>query len=115
MSDWATSDFTFTEGEVDAEVRRRSLPRRDAVYEHLRHLSALANRLTGARRGDVLLELADLHYDKLDDITAARDTMRRAMSKLTPKAAEMVGDDGMIKVDCAFCSTSFPIDPREVE
>jgi len=28
--------------------------------------------------------------------------------------AEMVGDDGMIKVDCAFCSTSFPIDPREV-
>ena len=29
--------------------------------------------------------------------------------------AEMVGDDGLIKVDCAFCSTSFPIDPREVE
>jgi len=28
--------------------------------------------------------------------------------------AEMVGDDGMIKVDCAFCSTSFPIDPSEV-
>jgi molecular chaperone Hsp33 len=28
--------------------------------------------------------------------------------------AEMVGEDGMIKVDCAFCSTSFPIDPSEV-
>ena len=29
--------------------------------------------------------------------------------------AEMVGDDGMIKVDCAFCSTSFPIHPSEVD
>ena len=28
--------------------------------------------------------------------------------------AEMVGDDGLIKVDCAFCSTSFSIEPKEV-
>ena len=28
--------------------------------------------------------------------------------------AEMVGDDGLIRVDCAFCSTSFPIDPADV-
>ena len=28
--------------------------------------------------------------------------------------AEMVGDDGLIKVDCAFCSTSFTIEPGEV-
>ena len=27
---------------------------------------------------------------------------------------EMVGDDGVIRVDCAFCSTSFPIAPDEV-
>jgi len=27
---------------------------------------------------------------------------------------EMVGDDGFIRVDCAFCSTSFPIAPDEV-
>lgn len=27
---------------------------------------------------------------------------------------EMVGDDGVIRVDCAFCSTSFPITPDEV-
>jgi molecular chaperone Hsp33 len=27
---------------------------------------------------------------------------------------EMVGDDGLIRVDCAFCSTSFPIAPGEV-
>jgi molecular chaperone Hsp33 len=26
----------------------------------------------------------------------------------------MVGDDGMIRVDCAFCSSSFAIAPTEV-
>jgi len=28
--------------------------------------------------------------------------------------AAMVGDDGLIRVDCAFCSMSFPIEPGEV-
>jgi molecular chaperone Hsp33 len=28
--------------------------------------------------------------------------------------AEMVGDDGMITVDCAFCSSSFAIEPKEL-
>jgi molecular chaperone Hsp33 len=27
---------------------------------------------------------------------------------------DMVGDDGLIRVDCAFCSTSFAIEPSEV-
>jgi len=27
----------------------------------------------------------------------------------------MVGEDGMIRVDCAFCSSSFPIPPDELE
>ena len=26
----------------------------------------------------------------------------------------MVGDDGLIRVDCAFCSSSFPIAPDDV-
>lgn len=29
--------------------------------------------------------------------------------------AEMVGDDGFIRVDCAFCATNFPISPESVE
>jgi len=42
--------------------------------------------------------------------------VRSVIRRFPPEErAEMVGDDGMIKVDCAFCSTSFPIDPREVE
>jgi molecular chaperone Hsp33 len=28
--------------------------------------------------------------------------------------AEMVGDDGLIRVDCAFCATDFPIDPEKL-
>jgi molecular chaperone Hsp33 len=28
--------------------------------------------------------------------------------------AAMVGDDGLIRVDCAFCSASFPIEPGEL-
>ena len=28
--------------------------------------------------------------------------------------AEMVGDDGLIRVDCAFCSSSFSIEPKEL-
>ena len=44
------------------------------------------------------------------------DYVRSVIRRFPPEErAEMVGDDGMIKVDCAFCSTSFPIDPREVE
>ncbi len=43
-----------------------------------RHLAALAELSTGARRGDVLLELADVYYDKLDDTLRGRQTMRAA-------------------------------------
>ena len=28
--------------------------------------------------------------------------------------AAMVGDDGLIRVDCAFCSSSFAIEPKEL-
>jgi molecular chaperone Hsp33 len=28
--------------------------------------------------------------------------------------AEMVGDDGLIRVDCAFCSSTFAIEPKEL-
>ena len=26
----------------------------------------------------------------------------------------MVGEDGLIRVDCAFCSSSFPIEPKRI-
>ncbi len=43
-----------------------------------RHLTSLADLATGARRGAALLELADVYYDRLDDLTRARQSMRAA-------------------------------------
>ncbi|MBA3457715.1 MAG: hypothetical protein H0T42_31825, partial [Deltaproteobacteria bacterium] len=43
-----------------------------------RHLTALAERTTGPRRGNALLELAEIYYDRIDDPMRGRDAMRRA-------------------------------------
>ncbi|HTR49236.1 MAG TPA: tetratricopeptide repeat protein, partial [Kofleriaceae bacterium] len=43
-----------------------------------RHLATLAAVRTGSARGDLLLELADIHYDKLEDAPRARQIMREA-------------------------------------
>jgi molecular chaperone Hsp33 len=38
------------------------------------------------------------------------DYIASVIARFPPEErAEMVGDDGMIRVDCAFCATSFPI------
>ena len=43
-----------------------------------RHLEALAEVETGPRKGDSLLALADIHYDRLDDTNRARTIMKQA-------------------------------------
>jgi len=43
-----------------------------------RHLAELTRLLTGGRRGDALLELADVYYDHLDDVERGRAAMRDA-------------------------------------
>jgi len=43
-----------------------------------RHLTSLAEVETGTRRGDSLLALADLYYDKLEDAVRARQIMKQA-------------------------------------
>ena len=41
--------------------------------------------------------------------------VRSVIARFPPQEREaMVGDDGVIRVDCAFCSTSFPIAPDEI-
>lgn len=43
------------------------------------------------------------------------DYVRSVIARFpTSERAEMVGDDGMIRVDCAFCSSSFAIPPGEI-
>lgn len=49
-----------------------------------RHLEALAGVETGTRRGDSLLALADLYYDRLEDATKARAFMRGAAEAFGP-------------------------------
>ncbi len=44
------------------------------------------------------------------------DYVRSVIVRFPPEErAEMVGDDGLIRVDCAFCSTSFPIPLVDVD
>ena len=43
------------------------------------------------------------------------DYVRSVIAKFPEEEREaMVGDDGFIRVDCAFCSSSFPIEPKEL-
>ncbi len=65
----------------DVGVLRELVEIAQLLHDHAaaaRHLTALALRLIGARRGDALLELADTYYDKLDDAVRGREAMRRA-------------------------------------
>ena len=65
----------------DAEVLRELVELATQVGDHAaaaKHCKALAALRRGARRGDALLELADLYYDKLDEPTRGRDAMRDA-------------------------------------
>src|SRR6478672_8706172 len=41
--------------------------------------------------------------------------VRSVIARFPPDERDaMVGDDGLIRVDCAFCSSSFPIEPAEL-
>jgi len=43
------------------------------------------------------------------------DYVRSVIARFPADEREaMVGEDGVIRVDCAFCSSSFPIEPREL-
>jgi molecular chaperone Hsp33 len=43
------------------------------------------------------------------------DYVRSVIARFPADEREaMVGDDGLIRVDCAFCSSSFPIEPNEI-
>ena len=42
-----------------------------------------------------------------------RDYVRSVIARFPEdERAAMVGDDGMIRVDCAFCSSSFAFQPQ---
>src|SRR5262249_46278469 len=65
----------------DLEVLRELVEISAEAGDHeacARHLEKLASKLTRARKGDSLLQLADIYYAKLDHPARARATMRAA-------------------------------------
>ena len=89
------------------------------------HVAILAGSVKPEELTDVGLPLDDLLWRLFHEEAEVRtlnplplrkgcrcdpDYVRSVIARFPPDEREaMVGDDGLIRVDCAFCSTSFPI------
>lgn len=65
----------------DAGVLQELVELATQVGDHeaaARHLTTLANLVTGPRRGNALLELSEIYYDRIEDPTRGRLAMRAA-------------------------------------
>jgi len=94
------------------------------------HVAILGGSVKAAELTDPALPLEDVLWrlfheeDELRTLPAVAlsrgcrcdpDYVRSVIAKFPDgERAEMVGDDGMIRVDCAFCSSSFAIPPGEL-
>ncbi len=78
----------------------------EAVARHLEELAArldpAARPVYGHRKAEVLLELADLYYDRLGDLTRARTAMRAAADAHGPSARR----DGTLRLLAAEASAA---------
>ena len=108
---------------------------RDRLHTRLHHpewahVAVLAGSVKDAELTDPALPLADLvwrlfHEEEevrtLPPVALSRgcrcdpDYVRSVIARFPPEEkAAMVGDDGFIRVDCAFCATDFPIALEDV-
>ena len=94
------------------------------------HVAILGGSVKAEELTDPALPLDDLiwrlfHEEEelrtLDQIALSRgcrcdpDYVRSVIARFPVEEREaMVGDDGLIRVDCAFCSSSFAIEPGEI-
>jgi molecular chaperone Hsp33 len=94
------------------------------------HVAILGGSVKGDELTDPELPLDDLLWrlfheeDELRTLPATRlgrgcrcdpDYVRSVIARFPADEREaMVGDDGLIRVDCAFCSSSFAIEPGEL-
>ncbi|MBA2541317.1 MAG: hypothetical protein H0V17_16875, partial [Deltaproteobacteria bacterium] len=77
----ATLETANHVGPGDPDLLRELVELATATDDHAaaaRHLAEFAELVSGARRGDALLELADIYYDQLEDPQRGRDAMRDA-------------------------------------
>jgi molecular chaperone Hsp33 len=94
------------------------------------HVAILAGSVKAEELTDAVLPLDDLIWRLFHEEDEVRtlhalplakgcrcdpDYVRSVIRRFpADERAEMVGEDGVIRVDCAFCSSSFPIAPDEV-
>ena len=94
------------------------------------HVAILGGSVKAEELTDPALPLDDLIWrlfheeDEVRTLAAVRlsrgcrcdpDYVRSVIARFPANEREaMVGDDGMIRVDCAFCSSSFAIEPKEL-
>lgn len=121
--DWLAGGLLFQHLPAGEEGRERLHTRLD--HPEWPHVAILAGSVKDAELTDPELPLADLawrlFHEEEEVITLppealARgcrcdpDYVRSVIARFPPEErAAMVGDDGLIRVDCAFCATDFPI------
>jgi molecular chaperone Hsp33 len=125
---WTTGGLLFQHLPEGEEGRDRLHTRLD--HPDWPHIAVLAGSVKPEELTDPDLPLDDLvwrlfHEEEevrtLAAVTLVKgcrcdpDYVRSVIARFPPEErAEMVGDDGLIKVDCAFCSSSFSFPPDAV-
>jgi molecular chaperone Hsp33 len=125
---WSAGGLLFQHLPEGEEGRERLHTRLD--HPDWPHVAILAGSVREAELTDAALPLDDLvwrlfHEEEevrtLAPLALARgcrcdpDYVRSVIARFPVEEREaMVGDDGLIRVDCAFCSVSFPISLAEL-
>ena len=120
---WVAGGLMFQHLPEGEEGRERLHTRLD--HPEWPHVATLVGSVKAEELTDRNLPLDDLIWRLLHEEEEVRtlepvmlskgcrcspDYIASVIARFPPEErAEMVGDDGMIRVDCAFCATSFPI------
>ena len=125
---WSAGGLLFQHLPEGEEGRDRLHTRLD--HPDWPHVAVLAGSVKADELTDPSLGLDDLAWRLFHDEAEVRtldplklsrgcrcdpDYVRSVITRFPPEEREaMVGDDGLIRVDCAFCSQSFPIALEDV-
>jgi len=125
---WFAGGLLFQHLPEGEEGRERLHTRLD--HPDWPHVAALAGSVKDEELTDPELALDDLAWRLFHEEAEVRtlaaaplkrgcrcdpDYVRSVIARFPQEERmEMVGDDGMIRVDCEFCSTSFAIEPADV-
>ncbi|QIL02819.1 Hsp33 family molecular chaperone HslO [Sphingomonas sinipercae] len=125
---WSAGGMLFQHLPEGEEGRERLHTRLD--HPDWPHVAILAGSVKAEELTDPALPLDEIAWRLFNEEAEVRtfeplhlakgcrcdpDYVRSVIARFpAAERADMVGDDGMIRVDCAFCSTSFPIALEDV-